>query len=45
MWCPDSIAKQIGGWSGGADVSEGYGPGTPIDRQLTYRSEATKDII
>ncbi|MDA0226611.1 MAG: tyrosine-type recombinase/integrase, partial [Proteobacteria bacterium] len=42
--CPDSIAKQIGGWSRGADVSEGYGLGTPIDRQLTYLIEATEGI-
>jgi integrase len=28
--CPDSIAKQIGGWSKGADVSEGYGRGVSI---------------
>ena len=29
--CPDSIAKQIGGWSKGADVSEGYGLGVSLD--------------
>ena len=34
--CPDSIAKQIGGWSKGADVSEGYGQGVSLDRKREH---------
>lgn len=38
--CPESIAKDIGGWSKNRDVSESYGNGHPLEVKRAYLVKA-----
>ena len=38
--CPDSVAKEIGGWSNGSDASSGYGQGPSINVRRRWLTEA-----
>jgi hypothetical protein len=38
--CPESIAKEIGGWSTSHDVSVHYGQGYPVKLKLEWLSKA-----
>lgn len=40
VMCPESIAKEIGGWSSTHDVSVGYGQGYPIDLKREWLTKA-----
>jgi integrase len=40
VMCPESVAKEIGGWSSTHDVSVHYGQGYPIDLKLEWLSKA-----
>ena len=38
--CPESVAKEIGGWSSSHDVSVQYGQGYPLQLKLEWLSKA-----
>ena len=40
VMCPESIAKEIGGWSSTHDVSVGYGQGYPIELKRDWLTKA-----
>lgn len=40
VMCPESISKEIGGWSSSHDVSVQYGQGYPLDIKLEWLSKA-----
>jgi len=40
VMCPESISKEIGGWSSSHDVSVQYGQGYPLDLKLEWLSKA-----
>ncbi|MGY8894113.1 MAG: tyrosine-type recombinase/integrase [Burkholderiales bacterium] len=40
VMCPESIAKEIGGWSSTHDVSVGYGQGYPIELKRKWLTKA-----
>ncbi len=40
VMCPESIAKEIGGWSSTHDVSVGYGQGYPIELKREWLTKA-----
>jgi integrase len=40
VMCPESIAKEIGGWSSTHDMSVGYGQGYPIDLKREWLTKA-----
>lgn len=40
VMCPESISKEIGGWSSSHDVSVHYGQGYPSDLKLKWLSKA-----
>lgn len=40
VMCPESISKEIGGWSSTNDVSTGYGQGYPIELKREWLSKA-----
>jgi integrase len=40
VMCPESISKEIGGWSSTNDVSTGYGQGYPIEIKREWLSKA-----
>lgn len=44
VMCPESISKEIGGWSGSHDVSVQYGQGYPLDLKLQWLSKAYRRL-
>jgi integrase len=40
VMCPESISKEIGGWSSSHDVSVQYGQGYPLDLKLEWLIKA-----
>lgn len=40
VMCPESISKEIGGWSSNHDVSVQYGQGYPLDLKYEWLSQA-----
>jgi integrase len=40
VMCPESLAKEIGGWSAHHDVSVGYGQGYPIELKREWLTKA-----
>ena len=38
--CPDSVAKEIGGWANGKDVSAGYGQGSSVNVKRKWLEHA-----
>jgi integrase len=45
VMCPESIAKEIGGWSSTNDVSVGYGQGYPIELKREWLTKAYSKLI
>jgi integrase len=45
VMCPETIAKEIGGWSGQSDVSSQYGQGHPLEMKVRWLEQAYQGIL
>jgi integrase len=45
VMCPDPIAKELGGWSTGGDVSTGYGSGYPLRLKREWLEQAYEPVM
>lgn len=45
VMCPEALAKELGGWSSGGDVSMGYGSGYPLRLKREWLEQAYEPVM